>query len=100
MCETSSWRLEFRPLPPYSISIYTCGVTATLRVCGDLKEFINEGLKTIINKPFWENFNITFYEKYKKCQKNLIIFFFFHKKFLKIFYKSIPFCFGVYKGMK
>ena len=52
MCETLSWRLEFRPLPPYSISIYTCGVTATLRVCGDLKEFINEGLKTIINKPF------------------------------------------------
>ena len=52
MCEILSWRLEFRHLPPYSISIYTCGVTATLRVCGDLKEFINEGLKTIINKPF------------------------------------------------
>ena len=52
MCKASFWRLELQPLPPYSISIYTCGVTATLRVCGDLKEFINEGLKTIINKPF------------------------------------------------
>ena len=52
MCETPSWRLGFRPLPPYSISIYTCEVTTTLRVCGDLKEFINEGLKTIINKLF------------------------------------------------
>ena len=52
MCKASSWRLELQPLPPYSISIYTCGMTTALRVCDGLKEFINEGFKTIINKPF------------------------------------------------
>ena len=34
VCETPSWRLEFRPLPPHLTSIYICRRTTAPRVCG------------------------------------------------------------------
>ena len=34
MCEALSWTLKPGPCPPTLTSIYTCGVTIVLRVCG------------------------------------------------------------------
>ena len=44
--------------------------------------------RTIVNKLFKKN-DVTFIGNIKKCLKNEFFFFFSHKKFLKIFLKSI-----------
>ena len=46
-------------------------------------------LRTIINKSYYESFNITFMENIKMCQKKLIVLSFFKKMFLKIITKPI-----------
>ena len=44
-------------------------------------------LRTIVNKLFKESFHITLIGNIKSCKKLIFYLLFFHKKFLKVFYK-------------
>ena len=47
--------------------------------------------RTIVNKLYKENFNVTFHRKYKHLLEKVIALLFFNKMFLKIVHKSILF---------
>ena len=47
--------------------------------------------RTIVNKLYKENFNITFHRKYKNLLEKVIVLLFFNKMFLKIVHKSMFF---------
>ena len=51
------------------------------RVIIIIREMLTSTLRTLIDNPFYESFDITFMKNEKSCQ-NINCFFFSHKKFL------------------
>ena len=72
VCESPSWRLESRPLPPTSYSIYTCRMTAAPRV-RDGHATIK--LKLIVGDPSHNFHFILFYLHYQVyiCERSPIL---------------------------